>query len=352
MKINILILSLLLLSASAAAQERTKIGLSTALTGPGASWGTDLKNALLFADRHFGGNRYQIIIEDDKCDSRESVTAARKLTDIDRVKAVFTNCSATTLSAAPIFRNAGALVFAPLASSKRVSAVGDYIFRMPPSDAAAAAMLYDYIASRHAFTGVLTETADYATDFFEGFKGSKALRVHNENYLTTDTDFRSVLLKFSHEGIDSLFINSNSEQSFALILRQFRELGLHVPLYGALIPGSAKFLQLTNGMPEGLDFADFPANADSLGEEGKSLFSQFVNEYGPPMSWDISFALTLEAFRAMDAALQSGKDPKAFLHSQKFQGIFGPFFFDQNGDLQGLKPVMRRMEGGKVVTLP
>jgi ABC-type branched-subunit amino acid transport system substrate-binding protein len=51
-----------------------KIGVSTPLTGPAATCGTAIKNLLMFATQRLFGGRYQLIIEDDKCSGKKTIT--------------------------------------------------------------------------------------------------------------------------------------------------------------------------------------------------------------------------------------------------------------------------------------
>lgn len=86
-------------------EEKIKFGVSTALTGEAASYGIDLKNALVFANDRLGQGRYEFVFEDDKCNGKDAVVAARRLIDVHKVKYVIGfACSSTILSTAPPLR--------------------------------------------------------------------------------------------------------------------------------------------------------------------------------------------------------------------------------------------------------
>lgn len=156
------------------ANDQIKIGLSTALTGDGASWGTDLKNALLFANKKLSNNKYQLVIEDDRCTGKDAVAVAHKLINVDKIKYVFGNCSATVKSALPIYNHAGVLVFAPIATSPDITDGSTNIFRSVPSDGSNATMLFNQMKKLYRRIGILTEEADYSQDLSKAFLGNNS----------------------------------------------------------------------------------------------------------------------------------------------------------------------------------
>ena len=84
--------------------DKIKIGLVSALTGESAPTGLDVKDAILFANKLYGGDRYEFVIEDDRCLGRDGASAAHKLVSIDKVKyALGFACSVSFLSAASIY---------------------------------------------------------------------------------------------------------------------------------------------------------------------------------------------------------------------------------------------------------
>ncbi len=100
-----LLLALIFLSClctpHAFATPRLKVGLSVPLTGPNATFGTDLKNIIQYANRVIADNKYDLVIEDDHCDGKSALSVAQKLVHVDRVSAVFFACDTAALTAAP-----------------------------------------------------------------------------------------------------------------------------------------------------------------------------------------------------------------------------------------------------------
>lgn len=344
------------LAYSATAQESEKadlpkIGLSAPLS---LSWGVDVKNALLFANKHFANNKYQIIIEDDKCVGKDAVTVAHKLINIDRINYVVGDCSATVLSAAPVYDAANVIQMSPLASSSKIGRTPQVIYRTIPSDQDSAKILFDYVAKHSRILGVLTESADYSADFYEDFvknNSDNKIEIRNEFYLPEESNFSSLLLKFKAAKVDGIFINANSERNFLRILKQIKTLRLPVAIYGALLPGSRALIEMAGENGNGIVFVDFPQNDRNLTSEGKKYYELYLQEYGKPQGWDIVVATTIELFRVIDKTIQSKKPPRDYLANTTFEGLFGPYRFKPNGDIDGLSPVLRRIYNGRAEEL-
>lgn len=354
-RFRLLILATLFIATAAVADDRIKIGLSTALTGDGATWGTDLRNAILFANKELTNDNYQIVIEDDRCTGKDAVAVAHKLVGVDQVKYVFGNCSATVKSALPIYDRANVLVFAPIATSPDLSNGFSNIFRSAPSDGSNAALLFENMRAHYKRIGVLTEEADYAQDLTRAFLKNNTddkLTIYSESYLTENADLRSILFKLKEKKIEALFLNSNSERSFAAILKQIKQLKCDWQIYASYFPASPTLRKLlTDSEAEGMIFTDFPSFDDVLTAEGKKLVQKFQSQYGRMNSWDITLITTIEALRALDEAIKSGSDVKSFLHSHEFVGVFGKYSFDKNGDIVGLQHELKQIKQGNVVRL-
>ena len=349
----ILVISLLFQVNSVIAEEKISIGVQTALTGPASSYGTDLKNILMFANDELGGSKYKFIFEDDRCNGQDAVNAAHKLIDVEKVKYVLGfACSSTVLSTASLYEKAQVMVIASSASAPAISQAGDYIFRTWPGDQQSARVFYDYVADHHKLLGIVSEQTDYA----QGFQGALLdrnkqvgkIKIYNENYLSSETDFRSLLLRLRANKVEGLFVNSQTELGFVAIFKQIKELKWDVPIYGAYWPNTKVVRDKVGQQANGIVFVDAPELQSLLTADGDKIYNKFLAKYGEPNSVAVLFVTALESFRALDQAVSSGQDLRQYLYSTKFNGIVGPWTFDQNGDLVGLNPVMKIIKDGKV----
>ncbi len=339
------IIALLFQAAVTTAEDRTTIGVQTALSGGASTYGLDIRDGLLFANEDLGGGRYNFIFEDDRCDPKTAISAARKLVDVDKVKYVLgVACSGALLAAAPIYESAKVLTISPSASAAQVSNAGKYIYRTWLSDKMAASKLYGFIVNRHKKLGIVTEETEYAQGFLDGFSANSSgshLEIENEFFQTAETDFRSLLLRLKNKTIDGLFLNTQTELTFLAALKQVRELKISLPIYSAYWGAAAEFLKTSGALANGVLVVDAPLADDLVNNEGKELLARFKKKYGNPRYGDILVLTSYEAFRAMKMAIECGSDSLKYLDSATFKGSFGDWSFDQNGDLAGFSFVLK-----------
>ncbi len=349
-----LILCSFFLPSNLFADEQIKIGVSVALTGNASTYGTDIKNSIIFANKVLAGSKYKLIIEDDMCDGKTAVNVARKLIDIDHVKYVLGfACSSSLLATANLYNQAKVLVISSSASSSEISQAGDYIFRTVPSNDAIGKLLFDYVQSRHKTFGVISEETDFSQSLLQSFTKNNSpqiINIFSENFNTKEFDYKSLILRLKSKGIEGLLINSQTEATFLLALKALKEMKINIPVYGAYMPGSATFRANAGILAEGLIFADRPTAKDVFSPKGIDLLHSFNQEY-QLKGWEIVFASTWEAFQALHLAITSGQEPREYLYTNKFKGIFGDYTFDANGDIKGLQFLLKSIKNGQVYNL-
>ena len=337
--------------------EKLKIGVPTALTGEAAAFGMDIKNALTLMNERLG-DKYRLIFEDERCESRIAVAVAQKLINVDKVKyALGFPCNATMLATASLYDRAGVLVITSSATSGDVLDVGKNIFRLFPSDVGAATALFGYIVKRHKRIAVLTEQNEYPvmmerTIRAQNDKLGSPLEILTEAFIHGDTDLRTILLKLSSKGVEGIFVNANTDNSFIPVVKQIRALKIKAALYSAYLPGSAVVLKELGAEVDGFIYSNLPVADDLVTEKGKAVLAEFKKRFGEPQSGFPVAPITLEAFRVLDLALSSGKPPIEFLKTAEITGGFIPdYYFDQHGAAQGIKFQMQKVEKGKAVVL-
>ncbi len=351
---RLLICLLTLIMCSLAAQaDSIKIGLSAPLSGGGAGWGRDIENTLKFAIEKLAAGQYKVIAEDDRCDPKTSLTIANKLISVDQIKYVFVVCGQTALATSATYKKKDVIALATLATPSRLSGLGFY--RTSLSDAYAADRLARVISQKHGKVAVLTEENDYPKGFLEDFQKSAkvlGLEVENQDYLPGDLDFRSQLLRLKSQHTEAVFVNTQTEEALAAILQQMKDLQFKPALFGAYLPGSANFLKNSGALAEGLVFVDFPSAKDLLTPEGQELYQQYTAKFGAINGWEFAFPATFEAFRVLHQAIQSGQPIHRYIDNQQFNGIFGKYHFDDQGDLVGFEHVLKVVENKVAKPLP
>src|SRR5262245_8701703 len=114
------------------------IGMYGSLTGDGASFGISSREGTELAVEHMnaaggvlGGRKFHLLVEDNQSKPEEASNAVTKLITQDRVVAVLGEvASRRSLAAAPIAQKFQIPMISPASTNERVTAVGDYIFRV------------------------------------------------------------------------------------------------------------------------------------------------------------------------------------------------------------------------------
>lgn len=335
--------------AESPAAPKTRIGVLAPLTGDVASWGEDTRRALELADEMIGQGRFTLSFEDDRCLGREAVTGAKKLIGVNQVQFAMTVCSEPTLAVAPMFEAQRVVVVAPGATAAAVSESGDYIFRTWPSDAMIVKAVFDHIKPRYQHVGVLTEVRSMPQEFSNEFgrlASAQGLRVVREEFASEETDFRSLVMRLKRKGPQALLLTTDSDRTLYNLLAQVRALQWDVPIYGNFIVGSAEFLKKGAELAEGVIYGDTPQIVCGPGQQDCEVFRAF-NERFAVQSASYMVASAISAYRVIHDAALSGKDPREFLYSNEFESAIGRFRFDENGDVVGPVPTLKRIRNGQ-----
>jgi len=344
-----------MLSPAQSVAEKIKIGVSAPLSGEASTYGFDIRDYIKFASEKLAPGKYELILEDDKCDSKEGVTVAQKFINIDKLKYVIGfGCSGVTLSSAPLYDKAGVLTMVTFASSPLISKAGDYVFRTMASDAEASRVLYEYLKKHVRRLGIISEQTEYAQDFKNSFISNnkqEKIKIDQLDYLPSSTDFRTIVLKIKSQNPEALFINPQAESTFAVILKQVRTIGWNPTIIGAWWPGSPALQQIAKTDLDNTIYVDTPILDALLNSAGKALYQEYKSKGGETRSTEALFASTFEGFRALHLAIQSGEDPRTYLYQNKFQGVFGDYTFDQDGEINGFRLQIKKIENGIPVVL-
>lgn len=349
--ISFLAIALLLMGRPAIAQEKIKIGVSVPLSGGAATYGVDVKNSLLFANEKLANNKYEFLFEDDVCNGKSAVSIAHKFIDVLGLKYVTGfACSGTVLPSAPLYERGKVLTMVTCASAAEIAKSGDFVFRTAPNDKFGAKELYKHIQSKHKSIGMLSEETDYCQGFYNSFvenNSNAELTIYNENFLSESKDFRTLLLRLQTKKVEAVFINTQTEEGLLNVLRQFKQLKISLPIYAAYWPSAATILDKSKDLVEGVEYVDVPELDRVLTEEGRSLYDEFKSKYGKLNSIDLIFGSVFEGFRALHQAIDSGQEVRGYLYKTRFDGIFGPWWFDKDGEIQGLRFQIKKIENGK-----
>lgn len=340
--------------------EPIKIGFIGPLTGDAATYGEPISNAVRLAvdevNKSGGvdGRIIEVIYEDGKCTGKDAVNAVQKLVNVDKIKIIIGGvCSGEALAILPITEPANVLVLSPAASSPDLTGAGDLFFRNSPSDSDGGKALAKLIIEKHNKIAIISEQTDYAQAlanvFMKNFESLGGEIVMNENFAPKTNDFRSILTKIKETNSETILINPQTEIAGGIIVKQIRELGITVPLYGTVALAGSNALEIAGINAEDMLIVDAPGLSPDNPKAVKFL-EDYRTKYGEPTLEFYIGAAYDDVFILAQAISEVGIDTQKirnYLHEMKsYSGVIGTYKFDDNGDLAGIEYVVKKVENG------
>ena len=331
---------LLVSSVSTRAAEPIKLGQFASLTGKEASFGAASHQGVVLAVEELNaaggllGRRLEFTVEDIQSKPGEAATAVKKLISRDKVVAILGgNASTNSLEAAPICQNARVPMLAISSTNPKVTEVGDYIFRVCFIDPFQGAVLAKF--ARHTLkvrrVALLTSAnAPYSVGlsnvFRAHFTAAGGEIVAEQKYAEGDKDFKAQLTAIRAFKPDAIAATGYYTEA-ALICRQARELGLHVPLFGGDGWEAPQLMELGGRAVEGTYYSTH-YSADSPAPEVREFVRKFRARYKGATPDGVA-ALGYDAMMLMaDAIRRAGSTEGAKLRAalaatKDFPGVTG-----------------------------
>ncbi len=321
-----------------AQQEKIKIGVMIPLTGDAASYGESVKKGIELAKKQFKAENVQLVYEDSKCDGTQSVSAINKLISVDKVVAIIGElCSDATLPAAPIAEQNKVVMISPASTAPNLTQAGDYIFRTVPSDASQGAFGAKLVAAKgYTKLAVLYVNNDYGVGFNDVLKkefpkmGVDTEVVASEAVEKQAVDVKAQLTKIKGAKPDALYIISNSPETAVAALKQAKELGLNVALFGAEGLKNDDITKGAESAAEGLIVSSVSTGSTGFVQAHNSSYSENPGPFS---------AQAYDAFQALNTAIsngaKTGEEIKNNLNGMSFQGVSGMIEFNKDGDVSG-----------------
>ncbi|WP_431857138.1 ABC transporter substrate-binding protein [Azospirillum sp.] len=354
MKVAPVVAVALLGSGAAMAQDSIKIGVNEPLTGAVAASGNYVTNGARIAEEVLNakggvlGKKIELVIEDNKSNPKEAVSAAEKLIVRDKVPVMMGAWSSTlTLAVMPKLQEYSVPMVVETSSSGKITASGNpWVFRIAPTSAMEAKAFGEKLGQfnppikKADFLAVNNDFGRGASDEFGKMLTGKGIKVGVVETMAPDaTDLSAQLASIKQSGGDTLFVTTGVEQ-ITLILKQAAEQRL--PHRIITTGGSSSPDQLiaqAGGAAENsyhiLFFAPwFPEKATN--PDVAKAFVEAWNKKG------YEFAGLTEGFRGYDGILTiaeaikgAGKaEPKAIrdaLWTTKVSGVNGNIAFSKEG---------------------
>ncbi len=256
--------ALVLGAFGAIAAEPIKIGSVLSVTGPAAFLGDpELKTLQQYVEeinKKGGviGRSLQLVHYDDGSDANKANGFAKRLIDDDKVDVmVGGTTTGATMSMAPLVEKAGVPFISLAGAVVIVEPVKKHVFKTPHTDRMAAEKVFEDMKKRGiSKVALLSETSGFGQS---GKKETEAVAakygitlVASETYGPKDTDMSPQLTKIKGAaGVQALFVFGLG-QGPAIVTKNFKQLGMSLPLYQSHGVASEEFIKLAGPAAEGV----------------------------------------------------------------------------------------------------
>lgn len=355
-----------------AAAEPYRLGAVLDISGPASSLGVPERNTLqmladeLNAKGGINGHPLELTILDTKTNETEAVLAIKKLIENEKVVAVLgASTSGSSMAMLDTAQKSGIPLVSMAAASKIVEPVDQrhWVFKTAQTDLIVANRLASYMKekgiSRVAFMYMNNAYGDGGRQAFTQAAANHGLKiVAQEKFEATDKDMTAQLIRVKGTDAQAVLVWA-IPPSASIVTKNFRDLGLKLPLFQTHGVGNQNFLDLAgeaaNGvvLPVGkLLVADQLPDTDPQKKllldyikDYKAKFNQAPSTFGGH-AWD-AFNLVVNALA------RAGNDPAKIRDelekTTNFVGISGVFNMspsDHNG-LDESSLVMVEVKDGK-----
>jgi branched-chain amino acid transport system substrate-binding protein len=319
-------------------KETIKIGAILPLSGGAAAYGEQVKNGIDLALEKNPNSRINLVYEDSQCDSKESVSAYNKLVAIDGIKIIIGDfCSSSTLSITPLAEKDHVILITPGAAAEKITN-GGYVFRNHVLITQKTGLLATAASTKfkkaaiifNSANDVFVESSNVFKNIYNNVNGDEIVSV--ESFKTSDTDFRTQLLRMKSQKPEAIYIGSIMPET-ALIVKQMKELNIEAQILTDDSVLDPNFLKVTSDLSEGIIFGTTKFGKESAPDFWKDYYDSFGKE---PTIFSAQGYDTLNILLSVIRDKCLSGDPtciKDQLYKTKdYPGVSGKTSFNEKGD--------------------
>ncbi|MGV8893391.1 MAG: ABC transporter substrate-binding protein [Burkholderiaceae bacterium] len=249
---------------SAFAAEPIKIGSVLSVTGPAAFLGDpELKTLQLYVEdlnKKGGvlGRQLELFHYDDGSDAGKAHGFAKRLIDNDKVDIlVGGTTTGSTMSMVPLAEKANIPFISLAGAVVIIDPVKKWVFKTPHTDRMAAEKVFEDMKKRGiSKVALFSETSGFGQSGKKETEGVAAkygiTLVANESYGPKDTDMSPQLTKIKNTaGVQAVFVFGLG-QGPAIVTKNYKQLGISLPLYQSHGVASNDFLKLAGSAANGV----------------------------------------------------------------------------------------------------
>jgi len=255
---------LALLGAGHQTSAQTKIGAVLSVTGPASFLGDPEKRTLeIYVDEinakgGVNGQKLQLVVYDDGGSADNARTFATRLVEEDKIVAmVGGSTTGATLAMIPVFEDAKIPFISLAGAIQIIEPVRPWVFKTPHTDKMACEKIFTDLKTRKLTTIALIS----GTDAFGKSMRDQCVAVApkagimiaiEESYGPRDSDMTPQLTNIKNKTGVQAVVNPGFGQGPAIVTRNFRQLGITLPLYQSHGVASKQFIDLAGPAAEGV----------------------------------------------------------------------------------------------------
>ncbi len=243
---------------------QVKVGAVLSVTGPASFLGDPEKKTLemyvdaINAKGGVNGQKLQLVVYDDGADANAARTFATRLIEEDKVVAmVGGTTTGATMAMIPLFEEAQIPLISLGGAIQIVEPVRKWVFKTPHTDKMACEKIFADLKQRNLTTVALIS----GTDAFGKSMRDQCVAVapkagitiaHEESYGPRDSDMTPQLTNIKGKAGVQAVINPGFGQGPAIVTRNYRQLGIALPLYQSHGVASKQFIELAGAAADGV----------------------------------------------------------------------------------------------------
>ena len=249
---------------AALAQEPVRIGAFLSVTGGAAFLGDPEQKTLeMYVERVNAaggvlGRKVQLTVYDSAGDAEKARTFAKRLIEQDKVDMlVGGSTTGETMAVVPIAEQAGVPFVSLAGAVVIVEPVKKWVFKTPHTDRMACEKIFvDMQARKLSKVALISGTGGFDKSMRgECLKVAPKYKIEvlaDETYGAADTDMTAQLTKIrAAPGVQAV-LNAGFGQGPAIVTRNYKQIGLSLPLYQSHGVASKEFIKLAGDAAEGV----------------------------------------------------------------------------------------------------
>ncbi len=279
----------LILSPAIAQKEPYKIGVVLSTVGRYAALGAPQKDAAFLAaelinkEGGINGHRLELIFEDDGGEPPIASRLAKKMIAEDKVSAIVGGTSIAAAHAIALIgeeKEVPSILLVPQSSVVEGKKYGFHnAQKVEMSSLADTKHILETLKWKRV--AILHDTTEYGIFMSKGAEKAlkeKVVEVLKEQFLSTDTDLTSLLIKVNTWKPDGIYLIASIPSAPAILMKNLRDLKMETPVTAATALTTGKFLELVGKAGEGMYLQSYIKYGDQSSEQ-KYFFEAMASKY-------------------------------------------------------------------------